>query len=146
MGCMRRPFPLLLPILALPAAAGCGEPKKLTCDRSVAQACATAGSCALTWEQAQDDRLFCPVARSSPPHRIECGSYHAVTVSEVDASTTFYYDAASGMLVAIVQAGLGGTACTAGPAGGFTRPTCGGAVSEPLPQCLDGGADARTTD
>jgi hypothetical protein len=69
-----------------------------------------------------------------------------VTVSFVDSSTTFYYDTASGMLVAIVHAGMAGTVCTGGPAGGFTRPTCGGAVSEPLPQCLDGGADAPTTD
>ena len=143
MGCMRRPLALLLPVLALQAEA-CGEPKKLTCSRSIAQACAAAGSCALTWEQAQDDTLFCPDASPFLPHRIDCGSYHAVTVSLVDSSTTYYYDAASGMLVAIVQAGPGDTACTAGPDGGFTRPTCGGAVSEPLPQCLDGGADAPT--
>ena len=51
------------------------------------------------------------------------------------------------MLVAIVgvYAPAATTTCTAGPTGGFDAADLRGAGSEPLPQCLDGGADAAAT-
>jgi hypothetical protein len=145
MGRMRRPVAMSLAILGLQVVA-CGETRKLTCDESIAQRCATPGSCALTWDEARDDTRFCPSGSPLPAHRADCGSYHAITVNAVDTNTTYYYDVTSGRLVAIVQAGFGGTSCVAGPEDGFTRPICGGALSEELPQCLDGGADAAPTD
>jgi hypothetical protein len=127
--------------------AGCGKTKTLTCPTTVAQICAgsTATSgCPLTWDRAQVDTAFC---EGVMPLRIDCGAYHAVTFTLVDTSRTYFYDTASGALVAIVNASVvTGSVCLAGPTSGFTVPTCEG-PSDPLPQCLDGGtADGAATD
>jgi hypothetical protein len=137
--------PVLLLVATLGLLAACSDPKKLECHDSIAHACATPGNCVLTWAEAQNDTAFCSIAAQFPPSRADCGGYHVVTVSVIDVSGTYYYDATTGMLVAIVHAGLGGTECVAGPAGGFTLPKCTEG-SEDLPQCLDGGADGGTGD
>ena len=124
--------------------AGCDKDRTLMCAASIDEACAAPGSCVLTWEEAQGATSFCAEATRWTPLRIDCGPYHVVSVSFVDASRTYYYDAASGMLAAIVtaDAARGTTTCEAGPAAGFTAPVCTGGVSLDLPQCLDGGVDA----
>ena len=130
-----------LAALALPA--GCDRSRSLACGQSIADACAA------------QRRLRAHVGRSQRRHRdlrpaayallrADCGGYHVLAVHAIDASRTYYYDAAGGTLIAIVDASgfTGTTTCNAGPAGGFTLPTCTGSISEPLPQCLDGGVDA----
>jgi len=136
---VRRPLVFLVATLGLLAA--CSDSKKLACRDSIAHFCATPGNCVVTWADAQNDSFFCSDAAQFPPSRDDCGAYHVVTVSVPDVSGTYYYDAATGMLVAVVLAGFGGTECVAGPSGGFTLPKCTEA-SEPLTQCLDGGTDA----
>jgi hypothetical protein len=49
----------------------------------------------------------------------DCGAYRKVVYFESDYKVAFYYDATSGQLVAIVSGG-----CAAGPAEGFTVPSC----------------------
>jgi hypothetical protein len=133
-------------VLALTvAAAGCGRSAKvLTCAESVATWCSQ-GHCAATWDEAQVDATFCADLATSEPRRADCGDTHALSVGQPDLNTTYYYSVTSGALVAVVVAsGFDDvTMCSAGPAGGFALPVCGGAVSEPLPECTDGGADAQ---
>jgi hypothetical protein len=130
-------------VAALPA--GCRESRTLACDDSIADWCASGNGCVLTWEQALVEPAFCGGRDADPPLRADCGGYHAITLTALDLSRTYFYDATTGMLAAIVSAsGFYNTrSCDAGPKTGFTLPTCPGA-SEPLAHCLDGGADART--
>ena len=123
------------------AQAGCDKDRTLSCADSVEQACAASGSCVLTWAEAEGATSFCADRTHFAPLRIDCGPYHIVTVSLTDASRTYYYDATSGMLAAIVTADAqqATTTCDAGPAGGFTPPICSGIGSEDLLQCFDGG-------
>jgi hypothetical protein len=112
------------------------------CGQSIADACAARNDCVLTWEEASVGTAIC--ARPADARlRADCGGYHVLAVHTIDASLSYYYDAVSGTLEAIVYASgpTGTTTCSAGPAGGFMLPTCTGSASEPLPQCLDGGAD-----
>jgi hypothetical protein len=134
-------------LLSLLAGAGACESsaKKLPCSKSIADACPGSGFCPpLSWADASSGTAFCSQADISPPAQGDCGAYHVVTISHLDTSAAYYYDVATGMLVAIV--GIAPPApmavCAAGPAAGFTLPTCTGPLSEPLPQCLDGGTDA----
>ena len=125
--------------------AGCSKTEALTCAASLADACGGGRNCLWTWDEARTNTAICARSVPTPPRRAVCGGYQVTTIALVDANRSDYYDAASGSLVAIVIANgfTGTTTCVAGPAGGFTLPTCTGAVSEPLPQCLvDGGADA----
>jgi len=115
------------------------------CGVSIDKACADPGRCVLTWDEARVDSAFCDDATQAPPLRIECGAYHIASLTFVDHSRTYYYDAASGTLVAIVSASAvtQTTTCEAGPAIGFVPPVCTGAGSQTL-VCLDGGADGAT--
>ena len=132
------------------ATAGCSSSMpSLTCADTIESACASAGSCVPTWDDAQSDTAWCVGATELSPLRVDCGAYHVVTVKVGADSRTFYYDAtadasSSGALVAMVTAHSASatTTCDAGPATGFTIPTCSGMGSEPLPQCFDGGTDA----
>jgi len=127
--------------------AGCSKTETLTCAASIADACGGGTNCVSTWDEARIDTAICARSVPTPPLRAACGGYHVITIALVDANRSDYYDAATGRLVAVVIANgsNGTTTCVAGPAGGFTLPTCTGAISEPLPQCLlDGGADAIT--
>ncbi len=132
-------------LVTLALAGGCeSSPKRLSCSQSIADACATSGGCVLSWDQAAGGAALCSALDTAPPMRADCGTYHIVTtVTHFDAVTSFYYDIATGMLVAIVgvYAPAASAACTAGPTSGFELPTCGGLASEPVSQCLDGGTD-----
>jgi hypothetical protein len=121
--------------------AGCDKDRTLACGASIDQACADPGSCVLTWDEARIDSTFCSEALREPPLRIDCGAYHVASLPFVDYSRTYYYDAATGMLVAIVTANAPDrtTTCEAGPEAGFVPPVCMGAGSQTL-VCVDGGA------
>ena len=95
-----------------------------------------------TWTEAQTNTAFCANTAPPSPLSVDCGSYHAVTVTSVDTSRTYYYDLASGALVAIILASApqSSVTCLGGPAAGFTPPVCSGSGSATLPQCLDGGS------
>jgi len=124
---------------------GCADKTRaLACAGPAAPACAADPMCPATWNDAQADTAICASATATSPLRDECGAYHVVTVTLTGTARSYYYDGASGMLVAIVTANgaTRTTSCDAGPAAGFTLPTCTGAGSEPLPQCSDGGVDA----
>jgi hypothetical protein len=125
--------------------AGCDKDRTLVCGASIDQACTEPGSCVLTWDEARIDSTFCAVPLRAPPLRIECGAYHVASLPFTDYSRTYYYDAITGALVAIVTANASDrtTACEAGPAGGFVPPVCMGAGSQTL-VCFDGGADGAT--
>jgi hypothetical protein len=128
-------------ILCLQAA--CGKTSTLTCADSIAHACADAkNDCVLTWDQAGLGTAFCDPTQA-PPLRADCGPYHAVSFYTVDSGRTYYYDAATGTLAAIVvvHPNPPSTACIAGPSSGFALPLCPNAESMPLPQCLDAGID-----
>ena len=140
---MRRSFIAVgLGLLVLfQAQAGCDQNRTLMCGASVDDFCAAAGDCVLTWDEAVVATSFCSEATRWPPQRAACGRYHVVAISLVDASRSYYYDGASGLLTAIVTADAvrSMTACNAGPADGFSPPVCSGVLSEELLQCRDGG-------
>ena len=143
---MRRMRGRLLGLLVtLAVAGGCESSQKtLSCGQSITDACASAGACVLSWDQAATGAAFCSASDTAPPMRDDCGAYHVVTtVTHFDAVTSYYYDIATGRLVAIVgvYAPAASAVCTAGPASGFELPTCGGPASEPVSRCLDGGTD-----
>jgi hypothetical protein len=130
--------------------AGCDKTRmSLKCADSLATFCAMPSTpCAMTWDQAQSDQWFCQFTVAGSPLRADCGPYHAITLTFIDSSTTYYYDAKSGALVAIINAdaNTATVTCNAGPTTGFTPPICSGSGSETLPICLDGGADAAPAD
>jgi hypothetical protein len=130
-------------VVAAASAAGCEKSRTLACSYSIEDWCASGNACVRTWEEALAEPAFCGGRDASPPLRADCGDYHALTVTALDLSRTYYYDATTGMLTAIVSAsGFYNTrSCDAGPTTGFTWPTCAGA-SEPLAICVDGGAAA----
>lgn len=70
-------------------------------------------------------------------HPADCGEYRVLVDQGVDVTTTSYYDAATGALIAIVSydANPRTTECVAGPPG-FVEPnvTCENTVG---PDCLD---------
>jgi|KBSMisStaDraftv2_1062788.scaffolds.fasta_scaffold764480_1 hypothetical protein len=145
---MRGGLLLLLATICLQVSCS-NEPRTLACADTVANACAAAGSCALTWADAQTDTTFCPGATDSSPARVDCGAYHVVTVKVGADNRTYYYEAApdaanTGALIAIVTAHSASatTTCDAGPTDGFKLPVCSGMGSVPLSQCFDGGVDA----
>jgi hypothetical protein len=67
--------------------------------------------------------------RAGGPHAVvtaDCGAFRVLYLTNVDAGQDFYYDIASGALVAVVgvAASFGGsTTCNGGPAT-FTPPSC----------------------
>lgn len=134
---------LLVCLAAATLHAGCDKSRTLACGQSIAERCALVDACVPTWAEASVGTAVCALPAYALL-RADCGGYHVLAVHAIDASVSYYYDAASGTLVAIVNANgsTGTTTCVAGPAEGFTLPTCTGSVSEPLPQCQDGGADA----
>src|SRR3954453_18246337 len=94
-----RGWPIGLLVTAA-VAGGCDtSPKTLSCEQSIADACAASGDCVLSWDQAAGGTALCS-AMDPAPMRADCGAYHVVTiVRNLDAVTTYYYDLATGMLV-----------------------------------------------
>ena len=110
-----------------PDAADSGD--AAVCPESLAKACDVqlgpgefGISCIDTWQQVLTDTRYCGTTLVET--QADCGAYRALTVTNVDVSDTYYYDAASGALVAVVTNGFaGGGLCAGGPAN-FMEPTC----------------------
>ena len=113
-------------------------PKLLAAVCSVGEAPGTFGiSCASTWTLALADTHYCGGAITEL--QADCGAYLARIVVNVDVADTYYYDKASGALVAVFGTGYdGNTTCEGGPPI-FPAPTC--ATPQPFDPCpKDGGA------
>lgn len=89
----------------------------------VATACSVNhAECGATWS----DVLANPVCQGQLPgqvsqeKRADCGAYHIRLISHVDSAEWYYYDAATGAVVAIYSdpGTAAGTTCSAGPAAG----------------------------
>lgn len=145
---VRQGWAISLAVVAL--SAGCDKTRPpLACADSLATYCGIPSApCAMTWDEAQRDSWFCMFTILGSPLQADCGPYHAITLTFIDSSRTYYYDAASGALVAVITADANKAAvtCDAGPTAGFTPPVCSGAGSQTLPICLDGGTDAAAAD
>jgi hypothetical protein len=149
-------FGRALAVFFLMAGAGCGsgsnsdsKSSHLACTRSVAEFCSYlhGAGCPLTWDDVQNGQAGCfaPSAYLEPDSRVvaDCGGYRKLISVATDVSMTFYYDATSGQLVAIVGTTAVGSIqreCSGGPAEGFTLPTCPPLDGGPVK--LDCGPDA----
>jgi len=101
------------------------------CTNSVAEACASKSlHCLMTWPS--DVTAFCSARPAGVPPGVpwasaslNCGNYYVFSESDVETSTSFYYSAQTGQLVAIVDGnGQWQTArCRGGPSD-FVEPTC----------------------
>ena len=136
-------------LVVIAAAGGCGaRSRTIPCGQPVDPACLLVSDCLISWDDPRRDTTFCARSPAAPPKYAACGGYDVVTTAQVDGVTTYYFDASTGMLAAIVNASSASnaTTCVAGPAAGFTLPICTGTVSEPLAACLDGGTDGLAGD
>lgn len=106
------------------------------------QACSTfaAGTCEPTWSDVQTDTTLCAWNRGQPGLRYyvsDCDGYHVLHGVAIDSGSTFYYDGASGALVAIVNDTNRQDTCPFGPWGGFVQPDCSAVdYRSPPPQCV----------
>jgi YD repeat-containing protein len=117
-----------------------------SCPLAIAELCAQgdppAGQfgvhCAATLAAAEQDPAVCMTPMVS---EATCGTFTVITVTNVDFSYLYYYDA-SGNLVAVTSDGLIAQQCVAGPAT-FAPPHATCTDRRPLPACA---ADGGTTD
>jgi hypothetical protein len=106
---MKQRIPIVLAIVGF-LAMGCGggsAKKALTCAETLAPDYCTGGDCLMTWADVEargcNALIGNVITRSSKP----CQGFNWVSVSYVDTTRTYYYDASSGALVAVVDAGNG---------------------------------------
>jgi hypothetical protein len=130
-----------------PAAGGDGavtSDATFSCPLAIAELCAQgdppAGQfgvhCAPTLAAAEQDPAVCMTPMVS---EASCGDFTVITVTNVDFSYLYYYDA-TGNLVAVTSDGLIAQQCVAGPAT-FDIPQAACTDRRPLPACApDGGA------
>lgn len=123
------------PVSSVPADAGSGATTDagLQCKNTVAEACAQR-PCVTQWPA--DPSAFCSIAHQQPAG-IEgvydpCGSYRVFVDEGVDGGSVYYYDPATGTLVAIVQFLNYTRTCIAGPQ----------TFVEPAPECGSGGTNS----
>jgi hypothetical protein len=103
---------------------GQGDGGQLACAMTLDAYCAGA-SCIRTWSALTSMCMppgFFRFLRSTAP----CDGYDIAVSGGVDTSTTYYYDHATGQLVAILDFGIGRDRCAAGPPSGFAAPSCQG--------------------
>jgi hypothetical protein len=115
-------------ILGMGAVSGCGSgshSSRLACSRSVEDVCSSSAiHCSLTWDEVLAGPTMCWADATFEIS--DCGNYHRLIYRGTDVGSSFYYDAASGQLVAIVEGSLNlSRACGAGPPDGFEEPNCG---------------------
>jgi hypothetical protein len=106
----------------------------LSCPMSIASFCATAQhpACIVTWaDRPTGSCSGCPIAESSQA----CGGYNLVDESYCDGENQFYFDAASGALVAVTNFVGDSPTCLAGPST-FDAPI---SCSTEILSCPDGG-------
>jgi hypothetical protein len=109
---------------------GGGSSSRVECPRSIEELCSlSAVHCSLTWDEVQAGLATCSLSNDVSYDLYEisdCGNYHRLIYRATDTGASFYYDAASGELVAVVSPGSLGSKpeCGAGPADGFEIPSC----------------------
>jgi hypothetical protein len=117
-----------------------------SCPATVAQRCAQGDPpsgqfgvhCALTLAAAEHDPAICMTPTVS---EATCGTLTVITVTNVDFSYLYYYDA-TGALIAITSNGLvGAQQCVAGP-GTFAIPHAACTDRRAVPACAAGDAGA----
>lgn len=92
-----------------------------TCSNSTAEVCPTEpGACDYTALTTPPPAGQCVMFFINP----DCGGYVVVQDHGVDANTYFYYTPGSSQPVAVVSQVLQRRGCIAGPAHGFTEPSC----------------------
>jgi len=129
---------LVLVVVGLGAGVGCGGRGRRSpptgCARSVEEFCSLPVHCPPTWDEVQAGMLVCSISADGRDERYEisdCGNYHRLIYRGID-NVSFYFDAASGQLVAVTASPYTAGECYAGPDGGFEYPGCDfpdGAVS-----------------
>jgi hypothetical protein len=113
---------------------------------SVAQVCARdsgPGGCDLTWSGVLADSSLCAAGPTLPGNLVSaCGGYHVLSIFYLDGGSDFYYDGATGALVAILGVGINSEPpCVGGPTVGFAPPSSCTPQTAP-PQCTgDAGGD-----
>lgn len=137
----------LLALLLAVAGAACSNSTATTssCPQTIAQRCARGDPlpeefgvhCALTLAAAEQDLAVCMDANVN---EATCGTLTVITVTNVDFSYLYSYDA-SGALIAITSDGIvGGQQCVAGPST-FAIPHAACTETHPLAVCFpDAGA------
>ena len=118
---------VVLLVCGVGAGPGCSSNSaRLDCPRSVATYCAsTAIHCSLTWDDVQAGPAMCLTGNTF--EIATCGSYRKLVYRGTDTGAAFYYDPASGQLVAVVSTAAVGSitrTCAAGPPDGFEVPDC----------------------
>jgi hypothetical protein len=97
--------------------------------------------CVVDWTTAETTAAWCPSDAGASVYRVEiypaCGGYNSVVLGATDTSTSYLYDIASGQLVGIGGASLGGWACLAGviPASDVSVGCDDDAGQPPTPLC-----------
>ena len=117
----------------------------VTCNRTVATACATpsATDCPFPTFEAARAAAGCDTTCTVRVSSSACGAYDVAEERGVDTVTSHYFDHTSGSLVAIVRYGatlIGGYTCGAGPST-FDAPSCAASTFVCI-GATDGGADA----
>lgn len=131
---------LLLAATAICPATGCESEKAGGCPQSIAAYC-NAHGCG-TWAEVQAAPPAC-TALGSGEFEGMCGDYNVdEPYVTFDVATFYYYDRATGTLVAVVGAPRNPGECVAGPAAGFD--TSNLSCETWTPRC--GAVDAGTGD
>jgi hypothetical protein len=109
---------------------GSCQDKSFSCNWSFAEFCRDnfrLGECAPTWSAALADTESC--AAFNEPRILSCGGYNVHVQGSNTYSTATYYDASSGVAVALLGSSEFGTTCVAGPTQ-FTPPSCPSATPQ----------------
>ena len=78
-------------------------------------------NCPPTWN---DAIAFCVMYAGAFGYaQTDCGTYVRWHIENIDVGCSYYYDKASGDLIAVFCGGMGNTTCLGGPPG-FTEPAC----------------------
>jgi hypothetical protein len=126
-------------------AAGCNSGvgpngTSLSCSESVAVYCAAPGGCLMSWADVEAPSAPGFACRTSAA----CEGFNWAIEGGTDTHTTYFYDATSGNLVAVIQSGerpIGSPyACTAGPTT-FKLPSCSEPSGGFFTCTPDGGTD-----
>jgi hypothetical protein len=126
-----------------PDATADGTTGPLTCDTTVNEYCGDSQNVCLFSAYTDGTAILCERAEVSR----NCGGYDVVRVHGIDTGTYSYYDTTTGKLVAAFgYSAPSGSGCAAGPADGFTPPSCPDSsfAHAPCGSAADGGADAAT--
>ncbi|MFL5304304.1 MAG: hypothetical protein ACJ8F1_03785 [Polyangia bacterium] len=75
--------------------------------------------CRATWADVLANPICVPqTVDKSQEARFDCNGYHVSLIAHVDSSSTYYYDALTGQLIAVYANSIGGQRCVMGPPSG----------------------------